>query len=177
MEVHRRTPERRPYPPARYNALLLSCMDLRLIDDIVDFMEGDNMSNRYDQLVFAGAALGVMQPKHTAWREVFFQHLDIAVQLHGIRDVYIIEHRNCGAYSHFLGPEFVYDDSPTGMRLEEDEHRKHAFALRDAIHEHCARRRDEGGDHSLWDIRVRAFLMDLRGSVRLLTKEDAEYDA
>ncbi|MGC3970760.1 MAG: hypothetical protein QM775_26530 [Pirellulales bacterium] len=49
--------------------------------------------------------------------------------------------------------------------------------MRDAIHEHCANRRDEGGDHSVWDIRVRAFLMDLRGSVRLLTKEDAEYDA
>lgn len=177
MEIHRRTPERRPYPPARYNALLLSCMDLRLIDDIVDFMEGDNMSNRYDQLVFAGAALGVMQPKHAAWRDVFFQHLDIAVQLHGIRDVYIIEHRNCGAYAHFLGPDFQYDDTPAGQAAEEDEHRKHALSLAAAIDEHCARRLDEGGDRELWSIRVRCFLMDLRGSVRLLTTEEPGYEA
>ncbi len=152
-------------------------MDLRLIDDIVDFMEGDNMSNRYDQLVFAGAALGVMQPKHAAWRDVFFQHLDIAVQLHGIRDVYIIEHRNCGAYAHFLGPDFQYDDTPAGQAAEEDEHRKHALSLAAAIDEHCARRLDEGGDRELWSIRVRCFLMDLRGSVRLLTTEEPGYEA
>ena len=99
--------------------LLLSCMDLRLIDDICEFMDGDNLQNRYDQLVFAGASLGVMQPRHAAWRDVFFQHLDIAVQLHDIRDVYIMEHRNCGAYTHFLGPEFEYPDSPKGQIAEE----------------------------------------------------------
>lgn len=58
MEIHRRLPERRPYPAPRKNVLLLSCMDLRLIDDICEFMEGDNLANRYDQLVFAGAAAG-----------------------------------------------------------------------------------------------------------------------
>ena len=54
MEIHRSSSNYRPYPPPRKNVLLLSCMDLRLIDDLVPFMEGDNLSNRYDQLVFAG---------------------------------------------------------------------------------------------------------------------------
>jgi len=35
-------------------------------------MEGDNLVNRYDQLVFAGAALGVIQQDHEAWYDVFF---------------------------------------------------------------------------------------------------------
>lgn len=173
MEVHRRGPAVRPYPPPRKNVLLLSCMDLRLLDDMVEFMEGDNLSNRYDQLVFAGAALGVMQPKHSSWREAFFQHLDIAVQLHEIRDVYIMEHRNCGAYTHFLGPNFNYPDTPEGQVAEEEEHRKHAFSLRDQIVNHCGQRIDEGGDRELWTINVRCFLMDLRGSVRMLD-QDAE---
>ena len=61
MEIHRRSQSFRPYPPPRKNVLLLSCMDLRLIDDLVPFMDGDNLTNRYDQLVFAGAALGVTE--------------------------------------------------------------------------------------------------------------------
>jgi hypothetical protein len=72
MEIHRRAPQERPYSAPRKNVLLLSCMDLRFIDDIGHFMEGDNLVNRYDQLVFAGSALGVMQPKHQAWRKSSF---------------------------------------------------------------------------------------------------------
>lgn len=176
MEVHRRSTAHRPYPPARKNALLLSCMDLRLIDDLVHFMEGDNLTNRYDQLVFAGAALGVMQPKHQSWRDVFFQHLDIAVELHGVQDVYIMEHRNCGAYVHFLGEQFDFDDTPLGQAAEEVEHRKHAFVLRDAIYAHCEERKRILGDDKLYNITVRSFLMDIRGSVRLLDLDGENYD-
>jgi len=176
VEVHRRTPAHRPYPPPRKNVLLLSCMDLRLLDDMCEFMEGDNLANRYDQLVFAGAALGVMQPTHAPWREVFFQHLDIAVQLHEIRDVYIMEHRNCGAYTHFLGPTFNFDDSPKGQEAEEQEHQKYACLLRDEILKHCAEQLDNGGDRELWTINVRCFLMDLRGTVRMLVTDGENYD-
>ena len=176
MEIHRRLPERRPYPAPRKNVLLLSCMDLRLIDDICEFMEGDNLANRYDQLVFAGASLGVMQPRHAAWRDVFFQHLDIAVQLHDIRDVYIMEHRNCGAYTHFIGPRCDYPDTEAGELEEENEHRRHAGLLRDEILKHCSAMRDSGGDPELWNISVRCFLMDLRSSVRLLITDGENYD-
>ncbi|MCE9603461.1 MAG: hypothetical protein K8U03_01005 [Planctomycetia bacterium] len=174
MEIHRRSPQERPYAAPRKNVLLLSCMDLRFIDDIGQFMEGDNLVNRYDQLVFAGAALGVMQPTHAAWREVFFQHLDIAVNLHNIRDIYIMEHRNCGAYAHFLGPDFDFDDSTAGRDAEEIEHRKHAFDLRDAIGAHCKVKIEQGQDRDLWNLNIRSFLMDLRGSVHMLD-EDAEH--
>lgn len=110
MKIHRRLRDP-PHPAPRKNVLLLSGMDLRLIDDNCEFMNGDNLENRYDQLVFAGASLGVIQPTHAAWRVVFLQHLDIAVQLHDIRDVYITRHRHCGAYSHFPGCESAYPDN------------------------------------------------------------------
>ncbi len=171
MEIHRRTAEFRPYPPPRKNVLLLSCMDLRLIDDIVPFMEGDNLANRYDQLVFAGSALGVIQQDHEAWYDVFFQHLDIAVQLHQIQDVYIMEHRNCGAYEKFLGDKGKYGDTEREKKREEKEHRKYAFQLRDHIGAYCKSKMKVGGDVTMWDVHVRCFLMDLRGSV-LWLKDD-----
>lgn len=176
MEVHRRSSERRPYPAPRKNVLMLSCMDLRLIDDLCMFMEGDNLVNRYDQLVFAGSSLGVMQPTHAPWRDVFFQHLDIAVQLHEIQDVYIMEHRNCGAYTHFLGPECDFADTPEAQLAEEEIHRKYAGMLRDEILRHCATRIDQGGDRSLWNLNIRCFLMDLRGSARMLITDGENFD-
>lgn len=174
MEIHRRSSSYRPYPPPRKNVLLLSCMDLRLIDDLVPFMEGDNLSNRYDQLVFAGSALGVIQQDHESWYDVFFQHLDIAVQLHQIQDVYIMEHRHCGAYTKFLGKKGEYGDTPRELKREERDHRKYAFQLRDEIQRHCQKKVAEGGDAETWDVHVRCFLMDLRGSVLWLKDDGSE---
>lgn len=174
MEIHRRSSEHRPYPPPRKNVLLLSCMDLRLIDDIVPFMEGDNLTNRYDQLVFAGAALGVIQKDHEAWYDVFFQHLDIAVQLHDIHDVYIMEHRHCGAYTKFLGKKGIYGDTTREKKREEDDHRKYAFLLRDKIRTHCGKKIAAGEDAELWKLEIRCFLMDLRGTVLWLKDDGSE---
>ncbi len=171
MEIHRQASGYRPYPPPRKNVLLLSCMDLRLIDDIVPFMEGDNLTNRYDQLVFAGASLGVIQKDHDSWYDVFFQHLDIAVKLHDIHDVYLMEHRNCGAYAKFLGKKGEYGDSQRELNREESDHRKYAFQLRDKIKAHCSKKIAAGEDADLWSVNIRCFLMDLRGSV-LWLKDD-----
>ena len=47
-----------PLDPPRKQVLMLSCMDLRLIDNITTFMNEGNLQNRYDQLIYAGAAMG-----------------------------------------------------------------------------------------------------------------------
>src|SRR3954467_9566459 len=94
------------YPPPRRNVLLLTCMDLRLIDELAAFMDRDNLTNRYDHLVVAGASLGVMQTTYPHWRDTFKDHLAIALKLHQPEDVYIVEHRNCGAYVEFLGLDY-----------------------------------------------------------------------
>ena len=177
MEIHRLGSHFRPYPAPRKNVLLLSCMDLRLIDDIVDFMEGDNLSNRYDQLVFAGAAFGVIQQTHKSWRDAFFDHLDIAVELHDIHDVFIMEHRNCGAYEKILGAEGTFDDTPQDQEQEEEIHRRYAFQLRDEIRKRCEKKRTSTRDKSkkeLWTVNVNCFLMDLRGGVRWLKDDGGE---
>lgn len=113
------------YP--RKNVLLITCIDLRLMDNITRFMDEQNLTNRYDQFVLAGASLGAClnQVPHTDrnhdvtlyehplvkvdpykaylhWEEALYNHLDIAIALHNIKDVYIIEHEDCGAYQQFL---------------------------------------------------------------------------
>lgn len=152
------------YPLPRQNVLLLSCMDLRLINELVAFMDRDNLTNRYDHFVLAGGSLGVLQPRYAAWRAAFFEHVGIALKLHKPQDVYIVEHRNCGAYCEFLGMDF--GDSPDEQEREKIVHRDHAFQLSREIAAWCQDQPPVDGRPV--QLNVRCFLMDLRGNIELL---------
>lgn len=92
-------------------ALLLSCMDYRLMDDIDRYMTNRGMRDQYDQVILAGASLGATTDQRPAWNTTFWEHLDVAVQLHAIHKVIVLDHRDCGAYKVFLGEDFAKDRS------------------------------------------------------------------
>lgn len=90
---------------ASTEALLLSCMDFRLMDDIERYMSGRGLRDKYDHVVLAGASLGALTNKYPAWGQTFWSHLDIAIELHHIRKVIVMDHRDCGAYRVILGED------------------------------------------------------------------------
>lgn len=183
------------HAPPRKHVLLLSCMDQRLLDDTVSFMNGYNLANRYDQVIFAGTALGVMHlespPANSAWNDVFFHHLQVAIDVLGrkIKDIFILEHRDCGAYKHFHpSHNDYYGDDPCGQNLERDHHCEQAFMLANKIREYCLEQQGQAkkamadatcevyrlkAEERLkaWkDIHVKCFLMDLEGKVEHLSE-------
>jgi carbonic anhydrase len=91
------------------DALLLSCMDYRLTGQIAAFMAGKGMAEKYDHVILAGAALGAVTSEYPDWGRTFRQHLDIAIQLHGVHQVLIVDHRDCGAYKTILGKDYAAD--------------------------------------------------------------------
>jgi carbonic anhydrase len=88
-------------------ALMLSCMDYRLVDDLAKFMEAEGLKDNYDHVVLAGASLGAVSDKFKDWHDTFWQHLDVAIKLHNIHEVIVIDHRDCGAYKLALGADAV----------------------------------------------------------------------
>ena len=90
-------------------ALLLSCMDYRLVDDLAKFMDGKGLTNEYDHIVLAGASAGASAEKFAAWHETFWTHLKAAIDLHKIKKAIIIDHRDCGAYKIAFGPDHALD--------------------------------------------------------------------
>jgi hypothetical protein len=171
-------------------------MDQRLLDDTVAFMDSYNLANRYDQVVFAGAALGVMHlsspsanGSQASWKDVFFDHLTVAIDTLGrkIKDVFILEHRDCGAYEHFHPTHNEpYCDDEVGQNLEKEHHCEQAFLLAAAVREFCdgqskralaecktancdADRIAAQNKADAWNgIKVKCFLMDLQGHVEHL---------
>ena len=66
------------------DALLLSCMDYRLVDETERYMSGRGLRDKYDHVILAGAALGAITDKFPAWNQTFWQHLDVAIMVKGV---------------------------------------------------------------------------------------------
>lgn len=108
--------------------LLLTCMDFRLANEIEAYMDARGLRDKYDHVVLAGASLGALNDRFPAWTEVFWQHLDLAIELHEVHRVMVLDHRDCGAYRMILGEASVKDPE-----TELKSHVKQLYALRSTI--------------------------------------------
>ncbi|MBA4030979.1 MAG: hypothetical protein C0478_08815 [Planctomyces sp.] len=147
------------YDPPKKLALVLSCVDFRLLDDIVNYLHIDNMTNRYYHFALAGASMGLtdawkcqhVQPTNykkpasqrcqftqeeletlfSPWRQTFVHQFQAAMLLTDgkISDVYIIQHQHCGAYQVYL--DRGAENWP--LLYEQQVHKQHAEKLRDEI--------------------------------------------
>src|SRR5438093_8886968 len=97
---------------ANVEALALTCIDYRLVDDTVRFFETQRLTNEYDQVALAGASLAAVSPKFPASNAAFWDHVDIAKQLHHVKKVVFVDHRDCGAYKVAFGKDFAAARDP-----------------------------------------------------------------
>jgi carbonic anhydrase len=97
---------------ANVEALALTCIDYRLVDDTVRFFEAQHLTNEYDQVALAGASLAAVSPKFPSSNAAFWDHVDIAKQLHHVKKVVFVDHRDCGAYKVAFGKEFAAARDP-----------------------------------------------------------------
>lgn len=109
-------------------ALLLTCMDYRLTGEVCEWMDGRGLSEDYDHVVLAGAALGATTDKYPAWSAAFWDHLGLAVKLHKIKRVIVLDHRDCGAYKQILG-----EDLRNNPERELKVHSEWLYKLREQI--------------------------------------------
>ncbi len=134
------------------DALLLSCMDFRLMDEIERYMSDRKLRDKYDHIVLAGASLGAITDRYPAWNRTFWDHLDIAIQLHGIHTVIVMDHRDCGAYKVILGPGHAKDPA-TEMATHTTQLRKLKAQIAEKYPE----------------LKVEMLLMDLDGKVDVIS--------
>jgi carbonic anhydrase len=87
--------------------LLLSCMDYRLVDETERYMVRRGFKHKYDHIVLAGGALGAVTDKFPAWNKTFWDELGLAIDLHHIHKVMLMDHRDCGAYKQVFGEDFA----------------------------------------------------------------------
>ena len=134
-----------------YDAMLLSCIDPRMVSPVYKYMDQRGLTGQYSQFVIAGAAIAVVAPKFEAWRPAFWDNLAATVQLHHIKRLIAIDHRDCGAAVIAYGAASIADP-----QIETETHRKALAEFRKAVGERQPKLTIETG------------LMALDGSIQML---------
>ena len=135
-----------------YDAMLLTCIDPRFPKLTLDHMSGRSLVGKYSQFSMAGAAIGAVAPKFSAWHQTFWDNLAASVQLHNIPAVVVLNHRDCGAAKIAYGEAAV-----SGFDAETATHRAALMAFR----REAAARQPK--------LRVELGLMDLNGKVEIFS--------
>jgi carbonic anhydrase len=91
----------------KYEALTLSCIDPRTQEGVRRNMAQRRLIGKYSQVILAGGAIGVVAPAFKDWHKTFWDNLGASVQLHSIKKVVVINHRDCGAAKIAYGPDAV----------------------------------------------------------------------
>ncbi|TAL20686.1 hypothetical protein EPN90_00265 [Patescibacteria group bacterium] len=76
-------------------ALVLHCIDFRLGKSIKNFLQEQELLGDADLVSLAGAAKNFVDPLA---EPLVMRQIEISKKLHGIREVYLINHTDCGAY-------------------------------------------------------------------------------
>jgi hypothetical protein len=112
-------------------AILLTCMDCKLQEEMLAFMNRLGYKNNFNQITLAGARLGYNQKKYPDWKSGFESQLDIAEKLNKVKEIICIDHDQCGVYKLLCG-----------SLSAEDERKKHNENISDF--EKAMKRRNAG---------------------------------
>lgn len=117
--------------------MLLTCMDFRFLDRITRFMDSKGWRDNYDHFVLAGASLGLspeLKSEVRPWQRTFWQHLQLASELHRITTVVILDHEDCGAYRELINFDNEAEDLENPDIIPISEREIHSKYLRQAYH-------------------------------------------
>jgi len=144
------TPVRSWAQKPTYEAMLLSCIDPRFVDPVHSYMKTRGLDGKYSQFTIAGAAIATEAKAFTSWRPAFWDNLAASIELHKIKRVIAIDHRDCGAARIAYGAESI-----ANLSVETETHRRVLEAFRQDVG-----RRQPG-------LEVETGLMALDGSIEM----------
>ena len=76
--------------------LVLECIDYRFIEKNNKFLKDKFKNTFFDHFSLAGSSLGFNNNKN--WRRTCIDNINLAIKLHNIKKIVILEHEDCGAY-------------------------------------------------------------------------------
>lgn len=113
-----------------YEAMVLSCIDPRFQALVSRQQASDGLTGKYSAFTIAGASIGVVAPAFKDWQKAFWDNLGTSVQLHHIKKVIVVNHRDCGAAKIAYGAEKVSDPA-----VETETHKAALFEFRAQLKE------------------------------------------
>ncbi|MFH0819122.1 MAG: carbonic anhydrase [Patescibacteria group bacterium] len=101
-------------------ALVIACIDFRLIDNTNKWLTDLGLEKKYDFLGVGGASKQLASPDKPEYKELLLENIKISVNLHNISKIYIIHHEDCGAY----GGKKAFENSEKEREFQINEMKK-----------------------------------------------------
>lgn len=76
--------------------LVLECIDYRFIEKNHKFLKDNFKNTFFDHFSLAGSSLGFNTNKN--WRKTCIDNINLAIKLHHIKKIVILEHEDCKTY-------------------------------------------------------------------------------
>ncbi len=116
--------------PKMPKALVLSCIDYRVLEAERYFLSLQNLGNLYDMTALAGSSLALSGVPHQADAMAFWDQLDISYRLHHIKKVIILDHQDCAAFAYKINPQ-LSDDPKLELQTHQESMSRAYWAIRD----------------------------------------------
>jgi carbonic anhydrase len=116
--------------PKLPKALVLSCIDYRVLEAERYFLSLQNLGNLYDMTALAGSSLALSGVPHQADATAFWDQLDISYRVHHIKKVIILDHQDCAAFSYTINPQLT-DDPKLELQTHQESMSRAYWAIRD----------------------------------------------
>ncbi len=95
-------------------------MDFRFIADIDMFLESLELKGDHDVVSIAGAAKNIADPYDEHDTELVYRQIEISKKLHGMTQVILMNHMDCGAYGG--SKAFTSKDEERARQLKDMDH-------------------------------------------------------
>jgi carbonic anhydrase len=135
-----------------YEAMVLGCIDPRMQEPMHRYTTRRHLTGKFSSFIIAGAAIGVVAEPFKDWHKAFWDNLATTIQLHHIKRVIAIDHRDCGAAKIAYGADKV-----ANPKIETETHRAALAEFRKQVGEHHP------------DLKVETGLMALNGRMEMFT--------
>ena len=106
-------------PSVTYEAMLMNCIDPRFSTFTWNYMDSQGWKNLYSQFTIAGGPIAAVAPVFEAWRKAWWDNLEISIQLHQVKRVVGLCHRDCGAAAVAYGDEIKKNPTFETTKLTE----------------------------------------------------------
>jgi hypothetical protein len=102
-----------------YEAMLVKCIDPRFTTNTWSYMAGRGWQNLYSQFNIAGGPVGCVAPAFASWHQTWWDNFKISYDLHEVKRVVAICHRDCGAAAVAYGERIKKDRAFETEKLSE----------------------------------------------------------
>lgn len=108
-------------PSPTYEAMLMNCIDPRFQVSAAAFMGGNGWQNLYSQFTIAGGPIAAVvdSDPFKTWHKAWWDNLAVSIQLHQVKRVVGLAHRDCGAAALAYGDKIKTDPAFETQKLTE----------------------------------------------------------